>query len=226
MAEFSTPIATVDVVLLTLMSGGLAVVLAVRERPPFAERLALPGGYIHVDRDDDTAATARRVLAAKAGLDAPHLEQLYTFSGGVRDPRGWSLSVAYYALVPAGRLDRVPGLEAVPAAPVVVVPVDALPQLPFDHGAIVKAAVDRVRSKSAYSSLPAFLLDGAFTLAELQDVYERVIGTRLDKASFRRKIEDQSLITPIPGARRGGAHRPAQLYRLSSPTLTSFSRAL
>lgn len=219
MSEYTPPIATVDAALFTLIDGRLCVVLVRREAEPYKGQLALPGGYVHVDEDEDTEGTARRVLLSKTGIVAPYLEQLFTFSGKVRDPRGWSVSIAYYALVPEGRLHEA-------KAAVEVLPVDRLPALPFDHSRIVAKALQRLRGKASYSSLPAFLLSETFTLAELHEVYERVMGTKLDKQSFRRKIEDQSIIEPVVGAMRTGPHRPAQLYRLAAAALTEFDRTI
>ena len=219
MDDFPRPIATVDVALFTLREGALCVLLARRDREPYAGQLALPGGFVHVDEDADTAATAARVLAQKAGVARPYLEQLYTFSGKVRDPRGWSIAVAYYALVPETRLGA-------PAAGVALVHVDRLPALPFDHERIVATALYRLRGKSTYSALPAYLLPDQFTIQELHQVYEQVIGVRLDKASFRRKIEDQEIVEPVAGQRRGGAHRPAQIYRLRTDRKVEFERKI
>lgn len=201
-----SPICTVDVVLLTLQHGALQVALLRRERAPFAGALALPGGYIHTGEDADAQASAARVLREKAGLQSPYLEQLATFSGPVRDPRGWSLAVAYCALVPP---------ELLAAAPLTLVPVADLPALPFDHRAMVDAAVARVRSKSQYSSMPVHLCAEPFTLPQLQAVYEAVLGEPLNKVSFRRKVEELAMLEAVPGAlHSGGAHRPAQLYRV------------
>jgi ADP-ribose pyrophosphatase YjhB (NUDIX family) len=213
-------IATVDVALFTLREGRLCVVLLRRQNQPYKGRLALPGGYIHVDEDGDALETARRVLRQKTGLVSPYLEQLYTFSGAFRDRRGWSLSVCYYALVPEGSLVPAPGVE------IELVPADDIPALPFDHNLIVATAIERLRGKSTYSSLPAFLLPALFTLTELQEVYEKVLGLRLDKATFRAKIEAQGIVEPAQGMKRGGAHRPAQLYRLAAQGLTEFERKI
>lgn len=220
MNDYPTPIATVDVVLLTLLESGLAVVLLERDNEPHAGRLALPGAYVRPDEDADTDATAARVLRQKTGLPVPYLEQLYTFSGLERDPRGWSLSVAYVALVPATFLGG-KGAEQV-----AVVPEAELPPLPFDHDAIVERALERLRSKSAYSSLPGFLLPQRFTLNELHAVYERVMGGTLNKQNFQRKIQAQGMIEPIAGEARRGAHRPAQLFRLRSQRLQEFDRTI
>ena len=219
-----------DVALFSLRDDALSVLLARRERAPFAGVLALPGGFVRVDEDVDTSATARRVIREKTPAKVPHLEQLYTFSGRVRDPRGWSISVAYYALVPGAELgaDLGADLEADlhAGSDAVLAPIAALPALPFDHDAIVEAAVRRLRDKAAYSSLPTYLLPEQFTLAELQRVYEQVMDTDLDRTSFRRNLLAQGVIEPVEGVTRGGAHRPAQIYRRASPELQAFDRTL
>ena len=208
-APASPPIiCTVDVVLLTLQQGSLRVALVRRERAPFAGALALPGGYIHAQDDADAQASAARVLRDKAGLQSPYLEQLATFSGPVRDPRGWSVAVVYCALVP-------PEVLAPAADRVTLVDVSVLPPLPFDHRQIIDTAVQRVRSKSQYSSLPVHLCAEPFTLPQLQAVYEAVLGEAINKVSFRRKVDELAMLEAVPGAlQTGGAHRPAQLYRV------------
>lgn len=202
-------ICTVDVVLLTLQNEELNVVLLKRERDPFKGVIALPGGYIHVDDDRDAQDAARRVLKEKAGINAPYLEQLATFSGPARDPRGWSISIAYYALVSFDLIDQAgyPDLK--------LVSVDRPLSLPFDHRDIVEAAVARLRSKSQYSSLPCHLAGETFTLPQLQRVYETLMGEPINKVSFRRKMTEMDMLDAVEGKLDGaGAHRPAQLYRL------------
>ncbi len=202
-------ICTVDVVLLTLKDGILHVALLKRDHPPFANILALPGGYVQADEDADTHDAAARMLRDKTGIASPYLEQLSTFSGRGRDPRGWSISVAYYALVPAEVIAQAghPG--------VVMTSVVALKGLPFDHQHIVEAAVQRVRNKSSYSSLPVYLCGETFTLPQLQRVYQAILGEAINKVSFRRKIDELDILEPVEGAlETGKANRPAQLYRL------------
>ncbi|HPT51020.1 MAG TPA: NUDIX hydrolase [Accumulibacter sp.] len=202
-------ICTVDVVLLTLKNGALHVALLKRDHPPFEGVLALPGAYVQADEDADTQESAARMLRAKTGIASPYLEQLATFSGRCRDPRGWSLSVAYYALVAEKSL--VPAVHP----DVTLSAVEQIKDLPFDHRQIVDAAVRRVRDKSAYSSLPVHLCGETFTLPRLQAVYEAVLGEPINKVSFRRKIEELAILERVEGAMETGkAHRPAQLYRL------------
>lgn len=213
-------IVTVDVVLLTIVDGRLSVGLVERENEPFAGRDALVGGYVR-DEDRNTLATATRVLEQKAGLDGFFIEQLATFSGPARDPRGWSVSVAYLALTPLDRLLNALG----PAPRIRLRPVAELAPLPFDHSDIVAAAVGRLRSKGAYSTLPARLLPETFTLSELMATYQIALGTpRIDKSSFRRKLMELGLVMPAPGQRETGG-RQAQLYRLTD-AVSVFDRRL
>lgn len=203
-----TIICTVDVVLLTLQDDALKVALLKREREPYQGVAALPGGYIHVQQDADTYDAAMRMLRDKTGIVPPYLEQLASFSGPARDPRGWSISIAYYALVPSSLISR---------ERVLLADVDSTLQLPFDHKIILDAAVQRLRSKSQYSSLPCYLAGESFTLPQLQKVYEVLMGEPLNKVSFRRKMEEMDMLEAIEGRMMAtGAHRPAQVYQLKA----------
>lgn len=202
-------ISTVDVVLLTLKDEALHVALLKRDKEPFKDVMALPGGFIHPEEDADAQAAALRMLLAKTGIVPPYLEQLATFSGPARDPRGWSISIVYYALV------SFDVTEKAAHGAVRLMPVDGALDLPFDHNKIINAAVARLRSKSQYSSLPCYLAGDTFTLPQLQRVYETLMGGPINKVSFRRKVDEMDMLVPMDGAyESGGAHRPAQLYRL------------
>ncbi len=143
-----------------------------------------------------------------------------TFSGADRDPRGWSVSIVYYALVPESVL-----AQAGVSKDLRLVEPGAPPSLPFDHGRIVSAALERLRGKASYSSLPAFLLPEQFTLPELKAAYETVMGTPLNDSAFRRKIGDLGIIEEVPEAKSpatAARRRPAQLYRLKQRALVAF----
>lgn len=210
--DYPQPLVTVDAVLLTLRDSGLEVALHPRDREPFLGAMALPGGVVHADEDESTEDSIRRVLRDKTGFEPRYLEQLQVFSGHDRDPRQWSLSVSYVALVPAAEL------EAATRAEFRFVSVDALPPLAFDHARIVGAAVTRLRGKSSYSTLPFFLLPERFTLTQLQHTYEAILQTRLEKSNFRRKMEGWDVLEATSDY-VGGAQRPARLYRLKDFTL-------
>ena len=217
MTNFPTPILTIDVVLLELRNETLSVGILTRQAEPFVGQPALPGGYVHVDKDADTEATARRVIRDKVGLNDVFCEQLATFSGPDRDPRGWSATVVYYALIRGPRPEAT-GLEWRS--------VDALGDLAFDHNMIVAAAMDRLRAKGSWSNLPAFLLTPTFTYSELRRTYELILGVRLNDSAFRRKIDEMDLIEPLQGQMSKSTARPAQLYRLKDAVVRTLNRRI
>lgn len=207
MQDFPTPIVTVDAVILTLEEDRLKVMLGRREREPFGGTLALPGGYVHIDEDASVAEATVRILRQKCGVDGVYLEQLETFSGPDRDPRGWSISVAHLALVARDRLPEA-------SETLRFHDVEVLPELAFDHTRIIAAALRRLRGKGAYSTLPATFLGETFTLTEMQRAYEVVLGERLNLSAFRRKVMDLGLVEET-GTKDPRTARPAALYRLT-----------
>jgi 8-oxo-dGTP diphosphatase len=198
----------VDVAVFTVRDDALHVLLVQANGGPFAGAWALPGGLVH-DAEPLDAAAARE-LAARTGVGGIYLEQLYTFGRPDRDPHARVVSVAYVALIPHGRL---PGsLEGPKYRQVAWSPVRRLPRLAYDHAEIVRTAAVRLRAKLQYTNLVYTLLPPAFTLSELQSVYEAILGRRLDRRNFRKKILATRLLAPLGRVRRG-AHRPAALYR-------------
>lgn len=205
--QFPPIICTVDVALLTVDEGVLKIALHKRAAGPFEGEWALPGSFIR-DTDATAKEAAIRTLADKLGVVSPYLEQLATFSGATRDPRGWSISVIYYALV-------APTVLASAGTSTKWVSVEEALEagLPFDHQDILECALTRIRNKSSYSSLPVFLMPSKFTLPQLQSVYEVVIGEPINKVTFRRKMEELNAVEPIEGAfEEGKTNRPAQYY--------------
>ncbi len=205
---YPQPILTVDIVMLTLLEGRLHVALMLRDLAPEAGKWALPGGYIHTNEDADSEKAARRVLKNKVGFEPRHLEQVVTEGTASRDPRGWAVSIVYLALnepaVMIGLAER-RGLK--------LVDVEQLRGLAFDHAHLIHLAVDRLRSKAGYTTIAAHLLPQTFTIAELLDVYEAVLGRAIDRANFRRKV--MALATLDPVSIRRGTGRPAQAFRLT-----------
>ncbi len=202
------PAVTTDIALFTLRENRLHVLLLRRALAPFSGVWALPGGFVRGDEDLDSCA--KRKLAAKTGITGVYLEQLYTFGAPQRDPRERVISVAYYALTPCTALVPRPGQTESDLAWVALT---ELPVLAFDHGAIVQVAQQRLAAKIQYSTLAFQFLPAQFTLSELQQVYEAILGASLDKRNFRKTLLVLGQLEPIIGLRRTGHHRPAQLYR-------------
>ena len=209
-----TIIVTVDVVLFALLDKQLHVVLSRRPNEPFAGQWALPGGYVHKLEDADSLGAALRVLRSKTGITPPYLEQLYSFADGARDPRGWSVSLSYFALVDQAVLAS--AQAAAPGFGFDLVDVNAVPRLSFDHNRIFETALKRLRDKSSYSTLPCYLLPEQFTFAQVHETYEHVMGVALDKSAFRRKLTEMDVLEECKGQRVGGAHRPAQLFKVKA----------
>jgi 8-oxo-dGTP diphosphatase len=167
-----------------------------------------------VRAEESLDEAARRELAAQTGVRGIYLEQLYTFGSPGRDPQARVVSVAYFALIPhGGRFPRRPGRPAPDERYIDVAWRRATHArlLAYDHGAVVRAAVARLRAKLGYTNLVYSLLPPAFTLGELQAMYEAILGRALDRRNFRKKILSLGLLEPLGRVRRG-PHRPAALY--------------
>jgi 8-oxo-dGTP diphosphatase len=210
------PLTTVDVVIFSVLDDALQVLLVRRpagDDEPFPGRWALPGGYVDVRADSDLAACARRKLREKTGLASPYLEQLGSWGSAARDPRGWSATHVYFALVPVQGVTLAAGGNATDVAWFKVEPLLHRAQLAFDHATILRAAVERLRGKVEYTSLPAFLLPEPFTLPQLQHIYEVVLGRAVDKSGFRTRMLAARFLQEI-GFVDGPSNRPAMGYRL------------
>jgi ADP-ribose pyrophosphatase YjhB (NUDIX family) len=214
--DFSRPLTTVDVVIFAIKDDALQVLLVQRMAQtgePFPSMWALPGGFVDVERDKDLEACALRKLREKTGVASPYLEQLGSWGGASRDPRGWSATHAYFALISAQHLVLGRGNNATDVRWFPIVESSIEPKLAFDHRDILDAAILRLRSKVEYTSLPMYLMPEEFTMSDIQRVYEIVLGRQLEKSAFRTRMLAADLIAPV-AKMRGGANRPAQLYRL------------
>ena len=201
-----SPLVAVDVVIFTIADGELQALLVEVKSGPFAGRWAFPGGLVPVGEAPDV--TAKRELSSQTGIGDVYLEQLRTFGDPKRDPQAHVVSVAYFALVASkgeGQADN-PKYRRMQWGPV-----RDLPSLAYDHNLLAQCALERLRSKLAYTNIVYSLLPREFTLGELQDIYEIIIGRPLDRRNFRKKILALGLLRPLRRQRRG-RHRPAQLY--------------
>lgn len=211
----------VDLVILTLRDANLHVLLVQRGVEPYAGMMALPGGFLR-DETEPILAAARRELSEETGLDADklHLEQFGVYGDPGRDPRGRVVSVAYLAIRP--RLpDPIGGTDAADARWTRVDDVLAARLgLAFDHRRVIADGVERARRKLEHSALAAAFCGPTFTISELQQVYEAVWGIPLDPRNFYRKIQGaRGFVVPADVSKRGGAGRPARLFRAGSDTM-------
>ena len=208
-STYERPSVTVDVVIFTILDEQLKVLLIKRKAWPFAGMWAIPGGFVNVDEGLEEAAY--RELAEETGVTSAdvYLEQLYTFGAPDRDPRTRVITVAYFALVSADKLRPRPASDAQKIA---WFSIYDLPPLAFDHADILNYALTRLRYKLEYTAVGFQLLPEKFTLRELQEAYEIILGAKLDKGNFRSKLRKTNVVEMVDGYRDTGG-RPARLYR-------------
>jgi 8-oxo-dGTP diphosphatase len=219
--HIARPSVTVDIVVFTLLDGALNILLIERDRDPFKGQLALPGGFVHIGTGgkggeplDDAAA---RELVEETGLSRAQvaLDQLGAFGKPGRDPRGRTITIAYFALVrPEVAKFTKAGSDARAAKWIAV---NAFPKLAFDHNDIVDAALARMRRDVDRGTLALDLVPATFTIAELRAVHEALHSKSLDPANFRRRFQkllEDGVVKSAPG-KRVTARRPAQVFRVS-----------
>lgn len=208
-ARYERPSVTADVVVFTILDGELKILLVKRKNWPYQEMWAIPGGFVEIDeRLEEAAYRELREETGVCGEDV-YLEQLYTFGDPDRDPRARVITIAYFALVSADKLQL---RAASDAADVDWFSAYSPPSLAFDHAEILKYAITRLRYKLEYTALGFQLLPERFTLRELQQAYEMVLGEELDKGNFRSKLRKTQVVEPTDGYQKTGG-RPARLYR-------------
>lgn len=198
----------VVVVIFTVKDGQLSVLLIERAAEPNKGEWALPGGALR--KDETLNGAAVRKLADETGVADVFLEQLFSF-----DRLGEGLAnivVTYFALVDVTRTRLRSDLEWRPAWH----PVRSLPPLAFENERVLALAEQRLRNKLEYTNVVYSLLPERFTLTEMQQVYEAILGEEMDKRNFRRRVVGLGIIRETGQTRKLGAHRPAMLYEFTS----------
>jgi 8-oxo-dGTP diphosphatase len=228
---FDRPSVTVDVALITVNDGKINTLLVQRDEHPDVGKWALPGTFVGMEENlEDSAFRVLRDKVSEVVFKREiYLEQLYTFGDTDRDPRTRVITVAYYALVDQARFEEAMAEGKALIARLVIPwegetggPVEAVDgeaaggnpmELAFDHGSILGMAVKRMRGKLNYTPIGFQLLPEAFTLRQLQDVHETVLGRPLNKDSFRRRMLATEMLEATGRLEKDTAHRPAELYR-------------
>lgn len=219
---------TVDLLILTVRNGRLLLLLSRRINPPFQDTWGLPGRFVGLDETAEKAA--QLLLEEMLPVPDAFLEQLYSFSDVGRDPRGRVISMAYLVLIPWEKL-----AQAESSFRAFIVSLDehgliltseegdmqlSAGDLAFDHGKIVETGISRLRGKIDYTDIGFYLLSNpdAFSLSELQTVFEAVLEQTLDTSNFRRwlrtRYEKDGRLIQTSQAESKGRGRPAALYTL------------
>ena len=211
--EFTRPRHVTLAVVLQVRDASLQALLWQRARDPFRGAWSLPGGTL--EENETLEGSIRRHLAAKVDVrELSHLEQLATYGEPDRVPSAREVATAYLGLVQLGLDPDVP-------ADTRWHPVDELPEMAFDHGAIVLAGRERLRGKLSYSNAGFALAPATFTLAELREIYTAALGHEVSATNLKRVLERRAVIEPTgdrrPSGRAGG--RPAEVYRFRDTRL-------
>lgn len=209
--KYQKPSVTCDMIICTVMDGKLKVLLIKRAHPPYRGSWAIPGGFIQVELKETLEQAAARELQEETGLTGIRVEQLKTYGDPKRDPRMRVITVAYYALVP---FDQIDGMVRAgdDAAEAVWFDMENLPKLAFDHDGILSDALMRIRARIQYVNIAFSLVPKAFTWAELQSVYEAVLGRSLVASNFRRYIKRMWVLQPV-GREKNKIGRPSGRFQ-------------
>ena len=194
---------TTDCVIFTYEDRQLKVLLVRRGGEPFKGCWAFPGGFL---QNKETAVDgALRELREETGLEAAAIGELGIFSDPDRDPRERVITIAYYALVKPSEVFG--GDDAEDAA---WFPIDALPELAFDHRKIFEAAMERLRRDIHFEPIGFDLLDDTFTIPDLQRLYEAILGVKFDRRNFQRKIMASGILEEIAPAEIAETFMPCE----------------
>lgn len=211
--EFETPIFSIDSVLFTYHEEQLKVLMVKRANHPDQGKWGLPGGFVDLSQDHTLEEAVLRKLKEKTGIKPPYIEQLKTYGNQTRDKRGWSITCCYSALM--AHQDCQSYIESVDDAQWVALEVLHTIEIAFDHAILINDARERLKQKALYSIIAGYALPKTFTLSELQQLHELLIGKPIQRKSFRRRIEQAGLLIDTQKKRSDGG-RPAKLYQLKA----------
>ena len=206
--KYQRPSVTTDVIVLTTSENYrfLRILLIKRKNFPFKDCWAIPGGFVNID--EELEAAAKRELKEETGLSPSYIEQLYTFGGVDRDPRTRVISVSYLALLNFNKVEEVCADDDAAEAEWFTVSMAGEKgelytlvslktneqlkpsDLAFDHGEIIKLAIQRIKGKLEYTDIGFNLLPEKFTQGQAQRVYEAILGHPIHPSNFRRSIAD------------------------------------
>ena len=209
--DYDAPLLTVDMAIFAIAEGQLQVLLIQRPNHPQQGLSALPGGFVDLRTDQRLTETAHRKLFEKTGITSPYLEQVETIGNATRDPRGWAVTILYFALIDFNAFKQ---QEAQLNEHSEWLPIHQAQKmnLAFDHNQLLILALERLTNKTRYTALPVSLMPELFTLTELQHIYEIILGQTLDKKAFRRRMIEAGAVVET-GQSKVAGKRPAQLYR-------------
>src|SRR5688572_900418 len=198
---------SVDCVIFGYDNKELKVLLIKSDLEEFSGLYSLLGDLVRPDEDLDSAPY--RVLKNRTGMDDVYLEQVHTFGSIGRHPSGRVVTAAYYSLIDIThhnlRLDH---------NDLHWHSVSDVKKMAFDHLLILNTCLEQLRNQIMENPVAFNLLKDKFSLRELQEVYEAILGTKLDRRNFRKKIAAKDWLQDLNEMETNLSHRPGKLYGL------------
>ncbi|RYJ39459.1 MULTISPECIES: NUDIX domain-containing protein [Flavobacterium] len=199
---------TIDCVIFGFDKGSLEVLLVQHAEGISKGKWGLPGGWIYKKESTDNAA--HRLLNELTGLDNIYLEQLKAFGDPDRFPLRRVITIGYYALVKREDYNIKAGFTASDAQ---WYKINEIPDLIYDHNEILDYSLKHLRNRVRQAPIGFNLLPEKFTLLQLMQLYEEILGIEMDKPNFRRKILHMKLLVALDEKQQDVSHRAAQLYK-------------
>lgn len=207
--KYPHPAVTADCVIFGFDGVSIKVLLIQRAIDPYKGKWALPGGFMNIDESAEECA--RRELEEETGLKTASVEQFYTFTDVMRDPRERVITVAHYALV---RLSEVKGGDDAAKAQWFVQ--SEIPSLAFDHDRILRMALARLKERICFEPIGFELLPDVFTMSELQNLYEAILGVKFDRRNFYNKMLKLGILTEAEPRPESASRRTPTKYRFNA----------
>lgn len=202
---------SIDCVIFGFKNAQLHILLVKHSEGQSKGQWALPGGWIKFNESVDEAA--QRILTAQTSVSKIYLEQFKTFGDVHRFPTKRVITVSYYALINPEDFELHPGLTVSDAQ---WVSTKAVPSMIYDHTRIFNECYLFLKHKVRHEPIGFNLLPKKFTLLQLQELYETILETTLDKPNFRRKLMKMNLLIACNEKQLDVAHRAAALYRFDT----------
>lgn len=206
--KYPHPSVTTDCVIFGFDGGKLKVLLVERGLEPYKGRWAFPGGFVKMDESCEEGAL--RELEEETALKGTYVQQFHTYSDPNRDPRERVITVAFFALV---RIQEVEAGDDANKAQWFAI--DEVPQLAFDHDAILRDALKRLRERIHFQPIGFELLPEKFTMRQLQNLYEAILDVHFDRGNFSKKMLHFNILTSLEETVRPTPKREARLYRFN-----------
>jgi 8-oxo-dGTP diphosphatase len=207
--EFFQIALSVDCVIFSYDKKKLKVLVFESDFEEYAGMLSLIGDLVQPEEDLEEAPN--RILRERAGLYDVYMEQVHTFGHVERHPSGRVITTAYYSLVDI-KTHKLPHSET----NLHWHEVEDISEMAFDHKMILDTCLQRLRENVMEHPIVFNLLPEKFSLRELQDLYEAILGVDLDRRNFRKRIMLKNWLVDLNQMEEDVPHRPGKLYKLKN----------